>query len=177
MMASSNAGDKQWHDPYEDKMFFTLKPSRLKNSFEEGEQVAYSIVAHAILKQKPALKHTLVARLIAEGGYSKADLKRYLYEHARIPARVFEDLLHQEVTGMTIAEQVHQGNLSPEFVASDDPERLVPLLHRPEELFIVVSGMPQRNRSFVAAQIGHQGLATSREIKLPADWRKRLGRA
>ena len=78
---------------------------------------------------------------------------------------------------MTIGEQVNQGNLSADFIQNEDPNRLVPLVHHPEEFFIVVSGMPQRNRSFVMAQLGHQGLATSKEIKLPANWQQILKKA
>ena len=71
---------------------------------------------------------------------------------------------------MTIKEAMSRYNLPSDFYKSDDPNRLVPLTHDPREIFIVVSGMPQRNRAFVMAQIGHQGLATSSEIRLPLNW-------
>jgi hypothetical protein len=114
----------------------------------------------------------LVASIIAQAGYSKGDVGRYLYENARIPAYLFEEFLHQEKTELTIAGSVEQGELSSAFYESEDPNRLVPLLHDPDEFFIVVSGMAQRNRAFVMAQLGVQGLATSREIRLPANWIK-----
>jgi hypothetical protein len=47
---------------------------------------------------------------------------------------------------------------------------MLPVMHHPEELLIVVSGSATRNRSFVTKQTGDQGLAVSREIKLPANW-------
>lgn len=142
-----------------------------------GSQMVYVLTTfghewHPVIGMTP-----LVASIIAQAGYSKRDVRRYLFDHARIPAHVFEELLHQEVTGMTIGEEVNRGNLSQDFIRTEDPDRLVPLVHHPEEFFIVVSGMPQRNRSFVMAQIGHQGLATSKEIKLPVNWQQLLKKA
>ena len=139
-----------------------------------GSQMVYPLTTfgtewHPVICMTP-----LVASIIAEGGYSKSDIRRYLYENARIPAYLFEELLHQEVTGLTINEVMQQGKLPPDFGTSEDPDRLVPLVHNPDEFYIVVSGMPQRNRAFVMAQIGYQGLATSKEIRLPANWKQIL---
>lgn len=135
-----------------------------------GSQMVYVLTTfgsewHPVIGMTPQ-----VASIIAQGGYSKNDVKQYLYDNARITARQFEGLLHQEMVGLTIKEAMSRYNLPPEFYKSDDPERLVPLAHDLSEFYIVVSGMPQRNRSFVMAQIGHQGLATSGEIKLPMKW-------
>ncbi len=135
-----------------------------------GSQMVYVMTTfgpewHPVIGMTPQ-----VASIIAQAGYSKDDVKQYLYDNARITARSFEDLLHQEMVGLTINEAMSRYNLPPDFQKSRDPDRLVPLTHYPGEFLIVVSGMPQRNRSFVMAQIGHQGLATSREIKLPASW-------
>ena len=139
-----------------------------------GSQMVYVMTTfgpewHPVIGMTPQ-----VASIIAQAGYSKDDVKQYLYEKARITARLFEDLLHQEMVGLTINEAMSRYNLPPDFHASDDPDRLVPLTHHPGEFFIVVSGMPQRNRAFVMAPIGHQGLATSSEIKLPSKWRQIL---
>ena len=135
-----------------------------------GSQMVYVLTTfgpewHPVIGLTPQ-----VASIIAQGGYSKNDVKQYLYENARITAQQFEDLLHQEMVGLTIKEAMSRYNLPSDFYESDDPDRLVPLAHNPSEFYIVVSGMPQRNRSFVMAQIGHQGLATSSEIKLPRNW-------
>ena len=51
------------------------------------------------------------------------------------------------------------------FCESDDPQRMLPLFHAPEELQIIVAGTAERNRFFVT-QIAGQGLATSRKINL-----------
>ncbi len=116
----------------------------------------------------------LIAGIIAKGGYSKAEAKKYLFEHALIPARVFEKRLARREPGYTLKAAVARGALPARFAQSDDPKRLVPVLHRPEELMIVVTGGPTRNRSFIAGQLGYQGLNVSKRIRLPAAWEKLL---
>jgi hypothetical protein len=49
------------------------------------------------------------------------------------------------------------------FAENDDPNRLAPAVHRPEEFYIVVSGSPDRNRNFIAGQIGEKGLTISKK--------------
>ena len=119
----------------------------------------------------------LVADIIAQAGYSKGDVRQYLYEHARIPARELEDRLNRHQPGLTlqsgqaIKEAVRCGRLPEVFALSEDPDRLIPVVHQPGEFLIVVSGSPTRNRSFVAAQFGNQGLNVSKQIRLPTDWK------
>lgn len=113
----------------------------------------------------------LVAGILAGAGYSKTDVKRRLYERALIPARQFDEQLARVEDGYTLREAVKRGTLAERFALSDDPERLVPVLHHPEELQIVVCGAPTRNRSFIAAQFGKLGGDVSREIRLPARWK------
>jgi hypothetical protein len=43
------------------------------------------------------------------------------------------------------------------------------VVRAPAEILIVVCGSANRNRSFIAAQFGHQGLRVSKAIKLPSD--------
>jgi hypothetical protein len=59
---------------------------------------------------------------------------------------------------------VKRGTLTARW-AGEDPQRLVPVVHKPEEIQIVVCGSPNRNRSFIAAQFGNQGLRVSKAIK------------
>lgn len=116
----------------------------------------------------------LVSGIFAKAGMSKADVKRWLYEHALVPARLFDEQLARVEKGYNLAEAVKRGSLDPLFAVSDDPERLVPILHNPEELQIVVCGAPNRNRSFICGQFGMYGGDVSREIRLPADWKNKL---
>lgn len=107
----------------------------------------------------------LVSGILAEEGFSKADVKRWIYEHARIPARQFDEQLARIEAGYDLHESVRRGKLGPEFALSDDPERLVPVLHDADELQIVVTGAPNRNRSFVAGQFGSYGGIVSKQIR------------
>jgi hypothetical protein len=110
----------------------------------------------------------LVANLIAKSGYSKKDIREYLFKNVRMPASEFEIIFSEGV----ICDLVAAGRLEKQFCESKDPDRMLPLVHSPNDFLIVVSGDPTRNRTFVTLQGGEQGLATSKEIKLPANWDK-----
>ena len=116
----------------------------------------------------------LVANIIAKDGYSKDDVRRFVFEHATVPAREADVNLNRHQRGLDLHESVRLGRLPPVFAQSRDPDRRVPVVHHPGEINIVVTGSPDRNRSFIAAQFGHQGLRVSRRIALPEDWSKRL---
>lgn len=111
----------------------------------------------------------LVAGILAKAGYSKDDVKRWVYERALIPAKQFDEQLARIESGYNLRESVKRGKLSERFALSDDPDRLVPVLHEPEELQIVVCGAPNRNRSFIAGQFGKYGGDVSKEIRPSKD--------
>jgi len=124
-------------------------------------------------KMAPQLVLTpVVAKKIAERGYSRQYVQQYLYDHARIPASELDRLLLMGMTPKTTCEFVKEGKLPTHFCESSDPGRMVPLVHSPDEFLIVVAGDLMRNRSFGTQQAGWQGLATTKEIKLPANWDK-----
>jgi len=108
----------------------------------------------------------LVAGVLADAGFSKADVKKWIYERALIPAKQFDEQLARIEAGYGLHESVKRGILAPHFALSDDPNRLVPVLHSPDELQIVVCGAPNRNRSFIAGQFGKYGGDVSKEIRL-----------
>ncbi len=110
----------------------------------------------------------LVAGILFKAGFSKLDVKRWLFDHALVSARLFDEQLARIEQGYDLHEAVRRGSLDKRFALSKDPERLVPVLRRPEELQIVVCGAPNRNRSFFAGQFGKYGGDISREIRLPA---------
>ncbi len=68
------------------------------------------------------------ARRIAAGGFSKADVRRYLYEHARLP------LARVERSGMWGL------GAWPRSYPVGDPDALVPIAERWENLMVVVAG-------------------------------------
>lgn len=106
----------------------------------------------------------LVASRIAAGGHTRRSVKEYLFENARIPASEFDEQLGIDRPGLTACEAVKSGQLPPLFGESQNPNRMLPVVRRPDEFLIVVTGDRFRNRSFVTAQ---KGLAVSKEIKLP----------
>jgi hypothetical protein len=115
----------------------------------------------------------LVASIIAEAGYSKDDIRQYIYDNARIPAYEFDENLGLLWPGYTVHQAVEQGKLPPSFCATEDPARMLPVLRSPRQLLIVVSGSSTKNRNFIVNQAGDQGLAVSKEIKLPSNWGQR----
>jgi len=107
----------------------------------------------------------VIAKTLAEGGYSKRVVQQYIYEHSKIPAREFDSWL--ALQGLANACDCTESGLLPaHFCESDEPQRRVPLYHAPEELQIIVTGTAERNRSFVTQNNGRQGLATSKKVKL-----------
>jgi hypothetical protein len=107
----------------------------------------------------------VLAKTLARGGYSKRDVQQYIYEHAKVSAREFDAwLAFQGVANA--CECFRRGILPAHFCTSDDPQRMLPLFHAPEELQIVVAGTEERNRFFVAQQVGRQGLAASKKINM-----------
>jgi hypothetical protein len=115
----------------------------------------------------------LVASILAKAGYSKSDLKQYFFDNARVPAFRYEEEI-SVWPDFDIHRAVKEGKLPASFVASERPTRMLPILRSPEQLQIVVSGPTTRNRNFIIAQIGDQGLTTSKEIKLPPNWNDML---
>jgi len=114
----------------------------------------------------------IIAETIAGGGWSKQKLKEELFKHARIPARQFERILRDWTQKPTwnLAEEHAAGRIPKVFHESDDPERLVPLVWRPDDYMIVVTGDLGRNSCYVFAHNGVLGFPVGKEIKLPAHW-------
>lgn len=107
----------------------------------------------------------VVARSLAEAGYSKRDIQQHIFEHAKVPACEFDAWLAFQGV-VNARECVKKGLLPAQFAESDDPQRMLPLYHAPHELQIIVAGTPERNRFFVTQQVGRQGLATSKKISM-----------
>jgi hypothetical protein len=56
------------------------------------------------------------------------------------------------------------------FAESEDPERLVPIVCRAEDLMVAVSGDPLRTNAYAFAHNGILGYPTTKAIRLPAEW-------
>jgi hypothetical protein len=110
----------------------------------------------------------ILARTLARAGWSKADVQQALFEHARIPASTFERLVG-EWTNLSagrplLVDLAAEGIVPPVFAESDDPERFVPIVTRPERLMIAVAGDPNRTNAYALSNDGPHGWWTARQI-------------
>jgi len=90
-----------------------------------------------------------VAKSLAAAGYSKQDIRNYVYEHARVPYRELEFLMkygHSEA--FTIPDAVSRG-IYPEEYLKEKPDGMVRVIPNPDVINIVVCGDPNRNRVMV----------------------------
>jgi hypothetical protein len=124
-----------------------------------------SVIAKGPEQSPQLVLSPVIANTLAKGGYSKKAVQKYIYEHSKVPASEFDAWL--ALQGIANAcDCAGMGKLPPHFCESDDPQRMLPLYHAPEELLVIVTGTAERNRFFVTQNISHQGLATSKKIKL-----------
>jgi hypothetical protein len=65
---------------------------------------------------------------MAEQGWSKSDVRSYIYEHARQPVRDMRDRGGWNMSPL------------PKFVHTDDDDAMVPIVNRPEDILVVVGG-------------------------------------
>jgi hypothetical protein len=122
-----------------------------------------------------------VATVIAEASISKQDIARFIQQgiftadgerlaiRASESERVMSDGLSRPIR---IADLVESGILPATFMASDDPNRQLPLLVNADWLQIVVSGDPFRNQSKIFTQNHQHGPPTTRLVRVPEKLRK-----
>ncbi len=110
----------------------------------------------------------LIARTFASAGWGLSHVQEALFQHARIPAILFERFIG-EWSNLTagrkrLAELAADGILPPVFAESHDPERLVPVVTRPERLLIAVAGDPNRANAYAFSNDGPHGWWTANRI-------------
>jgi len=108
----------------------------------------------------------IIARAIGAWKWSKAQLREYLYEHARMPAHQYERILRDWTMKPTwnLEEEVRLGRVPKVFFESADPNRMVPLVWEPDDYMIVVTGDPARNSAYVFAHNGVLGYPVTKKI-------------
>jgi hypothetical protein len=120
----------------------------------------------------------LIAETIAKSGWSKRDVQEWLYENARMPASRFERYLSgwtNLVPGRrSLFDMARLGKAPRTYGASNDPDRLVPIVGKPDDFMIAVSGDPLRSNCFVFVHNGMLGFPTAKAIALPPRWRELL---
>ena len=114
-----------------------------------------------------------VAGSLAREGYTKADIRAYLYENARVPLREIEWMLkYGLVNASTLREAVESGLYPEEFLGG--PDDMVRLLPGPDQVVeIVVCGDPGRNR-IMTLWSGYVQ-PSIKEIRLPVRWDALMG--
>ena len=118
----------------------------------------------------------IIAETIAKAGWSKAAVKKYLYDHARRSARDFERQLRVwNIRGVwDLKDDVKHKRIPKAFYESDDPDRMVPIVWEPEDFMIAVAGDPLRNNAYVFAHNGFLGYPVGKKIQLPKNWERLL---
>ena len=123
----------------------------------------------------------IIARTIAKSGIGKPALQQLLFDRARMQASLFEKYISgwtNIVPGhRTLYDMVALGKAPKMFGVSRDPARLVPIVLRPEDIMIAVSGDPWRTNCYMMAHNGMLGFPTTKGIALPTEWRSKLRRA
>lgn len=159
-MASSMSGSQP------ERLLDYLADGLVKNTFW---QIMFS-VGTGYGKLRPlALITPIIAETIAAAGWSKEDVKRYLYEKCRIPAWEFERLL-RDWTGKPVwdlVDESRKGRIPADvYAVSEDPNRLVPIVWAPEHFMIVVTGDPGRTSGYMFGQNGQLGFPVTKKIDL-----------
>jgi hypothetical protein len=105
-----------------------------------------------------------IARTLADEGYSKRDVKQWLFENTLMRLGEFEWLYTYTTAGLaSLQERVEARVFPPEYLGK--PDDMVRLLSSPDMLHIVVCGDPNRNRLMVL-EGGHTE-PTTKEIVFP----------
>jgi len=146
-----------------------------------GWELMFTVGMGAGSQRPLLLLSPILAETLAKGGLDKAAVKQRLFELARIPAWQFERYIGEWtnlVPGRpSLAALVEAGQIPAVFAESDDPERLVPIVCRAEDLMVAVSGDPLRTNAYAFAHNGILGYPTTKAIRLPADWARLLREA
>lgn len=108
-----------------------------------------------------------VAKVLADAGYSKDDVRRYICEHTTVPRRYMDfELKYTMAEVHTIEEKIRLGTFPKEFdVGPDDPIKVMP---GPEYIDILVAGDPGRNR-IKTLDSGYTRV-TTKQVELPRNW-------
>lgn len=126
---------------------------------------------HPLVQMSPA-----IAEGFKKHGWGKKEIQQYLFEHAQYKARWLEHYpLHSMGQEVTLAELVRRGAAPALYAESDDPERMVPMLLKPEWTNIVLAGDPERNQARIYINNHEHAPPTAKMVVLPADWKSRLG--
>lgn len=148
---------------------------------QNGWQLCFTLgMATGMLKPLLVLS-PVIAETIARSGWSKEDVRQSLFDNARMTARKFEQYIGQYtniVPGRrTLVDMVNLGKAPKIFAESRDPDRLVPIVCKPEDFMIAVTGDPMRTNAYTFSHNGMLGYPTTKKVSLPRDWSAKLSEA
>lgn len=83
------------------------------------------------------------ARIVANGGYSKKDVKRFIYDHARLPASRHSRENFEKVCQVT----------APKWYCNLAPDALIPIAESQDDIVVVVSGGAGSHSLFIPQQV------------------------
>ena len=107
----------------------------------------------------------VIARAFSNDGWTKDDIRNYLYENVKLPAHKLETYAqHVGLSDFTLKGHVTKGLLPAEYAESDDPERLVRCNLKAEWIGILIAGDPGRNQSKCYVTNHYHGAPVSRRI-------------
>jgi hypothetical protein len=147
---------------------------------EMVNQIVYYRLNYRGVSTRPHLILTPgIAEFLSKDGFSKADIKRYLYEHARRPEWYWMQINKWmgDTHRPTPCEYVKKAQLPQAYCESTDPNRLLPMVYSPDDFLIAVSGDPARNNAMICDQNAVHGWTVSKKIKLPPNWDELLKKA
>jgi hypothetical protein len=81
------------------------------------------------------------AATIAKDGYTKADVKKYLYEHGRVRLGSLSD--------ENIERRIRQWPVFKGEFAEAGPERLIPVMKSPDNAYVIVLGGPGKHSAYI----------------------------
>ena len=142
-------------------------------------EIVFTVGGLSLGTLRPVLVLTpILAETIARAGWTKDDVKRYLFDHARMPASRVEAITEKwaDFPIVSLKQQVNLGRLPQAFAESDDPHRLVPIVLQPDDFVVLVSGDPLRTNAYTFAHNGYLGFPTAKKIVLQKDWAQRIGK-
>jgi hypothetical protein len=164
---------------------FAAEPARLLAYLADGlvKHVGWEFVFTVAWggSLRPLLILTpILAESLARAGLGKADVKRELHRRARLPARQIERYVGEWTNIVPGFPRLHdlsrRGELPAIYGESEDPERLVPIVARLDDLMIAVAGDPLRTNACTLVSNGMHGYPTTKRIRLPRDWEARIRR-
>ncbi|MBW8783344.1 MAG: hypothetical protein JF593_01680 [Novosphingobium sp.] len=144
---------------------------------QTGWEIVFTVGGLTYGTLRPLLILTpILAETIAKAGWSKGDVKRYLFDHARMAAWRVEKFTEEwaDFPIGSLKHQVNIGKLPPVFAESDDPNRMVPIVMEPDDFMVLISGDPLRTNAYTFTQNGYLGFPTAKKIELPKNWAKRV---